>query len=273
MIDANPVWGRTRLSAELCRQWGWQSPAGQLKDIACRELLRKLGESGRIALPEPSGGRKKQRGMDKIRATPYMGGKIEKSLGELTPLSVGIVRGAEETRLFKSYIEQYHYLGYGRSVGENMRYIVRDKTGEPLAMLLYGSSAWVCKPRDEYIGWRDAARRENLVNTTNNTRFLILPWVRAPHLASHALSLAAKRISGDWVEKYGHPVAMLETYVERGRFAGTCYKAANWINVGVTAGLGRNSKNGKAALPLKDVYLCPLAKNARRILAGEGSHK
>jgi hypothetical protein len=248
--------------------WGWQSEAGQLKDISCRDMLRTLDAKKMIDLPPPA-----KVASHKAGTKPFIQLKlhdtvcVEGKLGAYLPLSVELASTISQIADFKSYVEQYHYLGYGRSVGECMRYIVRTKQGIIVACLLYGSSAWRCASRDKHIGWSDSVRLVRLHYVTNNTRFLILPWVKVPHLASHILSIISRRISADWEIKYGHPIYMLETFVERDRFVGTCYKAANWIRVGETTGRGRDSVTQKPVLPIKDVYIYPLKKKYREKLS------
>jgi hypothetical protein len=168
---------------------------------------------------------------------------------------------------FKSMLDQHHYLGYDRTIGENMKYVIRSRDGAFLACLLFGSAAWKCRDRDAYIGWSQEQRCERLYMLTNNVRFLVPEWVRVPCLASHALSLASRRLSADWEAKYGHPVHLLETFVD-GRFSGTCYQAANWIRVGRTTGRGRNDRLHERALPEKDIYLLPLNRRWRESLLG-----
>jgi len=167
---------------------------------------------------------------------------------------------------FKSYIDKYHYLGFERCISESMAYMIYSCDNKPLASLQFGSAAWSCRERDSFIGWGKDERRHNLSLITNNSRFLIYPWVNIPHLASHILSLIARRISADWYQKYGHQLYMLETFVEVDRFKGTCYKAANWINVGRTTGRGRNGGHNHAIVPFKDIYVYPLTKNFQSIL-------
>jgi hypothetical protein len=268
LIAEHPAWHRTRLSKELCELWGWKSANGQSKDISARDLLRALDAAGQIKLPpQQKAARKKGRGTS-IQLSIHDMTPIEKKLKDVLPLAVSVAASKEDMDEYKSLIEQHHYLGYGQSVGECMRYMVRGRDGALLACLLFGSSAWKCAPRDRLIGWKDEARARNLPLTTNNTRFLILPWVRIPYLASHILSSISQRVSRDWQAKYGHPIYLLETFVERGRFAGTCYKAANWVRVGETTGRGRNSKTHIGELPVKDVYVYPLHKRFREKLGG-----
>jgi len=169
--------------------------------------------------------------------------------------------------MFKSLLDQFHYLKFDRAIGENMKYMIYSRDGRPLSCLMFGSAAWSCRERDSFIGWDKSGRMRGLSLMTNNSRFLVLPWVNVPHLASHILSLIAKRISSDWELKYGHGLCLLETFVECGRFKGTCYKAANWINVGRTTGRGRDGGHHNAILPQKDVYLYPLVTCFRQALS------
>ena len=270
MMIAHPDWNRSRLSTELCELWNWKSDVGQVKDLSCRDLLRALEQRGLIRLPPSKGpGRKKGSGVAAgIQLSIHDTTPMAKVLGDVAPVIVEIADAKDKIGEFKSLIEQYHYLAYGQSVGECMRYMVRSREGIPLACLMYGSSSWRCAPRDRFIGWDDEARVANLHLTTNNTRTLILPWIRIPCLASHVLALISRRISSDWQIKYGHPLYFLETYVDRDRFVGTCYRAANWIRVGETSGLGRNSRSRHATLPIKDVYVYPLTKDYRKKLIG-----
>jgi hypothetical protein len=270
MIHANPGWHRSRLSQELCKIWGWQSAGGQLKDISCRDLLRDLDKAGTICLPPAlKTTRVAGIGADKVKHLFHDTQAIEANLCGLVPLRIEIAKTKEEIAEFKSYIDQYHYLGYDRSIGENIKYMVKSNSGITVACLMFGSSAWKCRARDEYIGWGQEQRKAGLHLLTNNSRFLIPPWIRVRFLASHALSLAARRISADWEAKYGHPIFALETFVERGRFRGSSYKAANWVCVGKTAGRGRDDRNHLQALPEKDIYLLPLTRRWREGLLGE----
>jgi len=268
LMIAHPDWHRSKLSKELCEMWDWKSEVGQIKDLSCRDLLRALEQKGEIKLPpsRDSGRKKGENAASNIQLRLHDTTPLEKTLKEVTPLIVEIADTKDRIGEFKSLIEQYHYLAYGQSVGECMRYMVRSRDSIPLACLMFGSSAWRCAPRDRYIGWDDAARIAHLHLTTNNTRTLILPWIRVPHLASHTLSLITNRISDDWQRKYGHPIYFLETYVERNRYIGTMYKASNWQHIGETTGLGRDSVSNRATLPIKDVYVYPLRKDFRKKL-------
>ena len=269
IIVSNPSWRRTRISQELCSRWGWFNHLGQPKDMACRSLLLKLEAKGYITLPArsvfPLNGLQ-HRSIPDINpdTTP-----IAASLRDLLPLSMEIVKGKDSLSLFCHLLSRYHYLGYSVTVGENMKYIIRDKFGRPLSCVLFGSAAWKVACRDGYVGWSKECRERNLFLVTNNMRFLVLPWVRVAHLASHILGRIARRIRKDWVERYGHPVVLLETFVDTSRFRGTCYRAANWRYAGQTKGRSRNDRYNDLRVPVKDVYLYPLTPHFREILADE----
>jgi len=264
LIIDNPEWHRTKLSTELCMLWDWKSPHGALKDMSCRDLLCALDKAGKIQLPAPG----KNVSSNTNRRIIHMDHRTEHidcGMEDIRPLNIRVVESGAELAEFKSLIDQYHYLGY-RTVGENMKYMVYSKTGVPLACLLFGSAAWSCRDRDAYIGWSREQRSARLYLLTNNTRFIIFEWIRVPNLASHILGLVARRLSPDWEAKYGHCIHALETFVEQPRFRGSCYRAANWIRVGRTAGRGRNDIKHLHALPEKDVYLLPLTRRWRESL-------
>ena len=266
LIRDNPEMSRTKLSKHLCELWNWRGPNNQIKDISCRDMLRALDKKGQIVLPAPqnvshvSGKRKS------IEHLPHDMTPVTGELRELMPLKVELISSGKPLTVFKAYIDQFHYLGFDRTIGENMKYMIYSRDDIPLACLLFGSAAWSCSPRDSFIGWNKNQRRDKLYFTTNNSRYLIFPWIRIPCLASHVLSLIAKRISSDWMDKYGHPLYLLETFVENQRFRGTAYQAANWIRVGTTTGRGRDGGHHESILPLKDLYLYPLVKHFRKKL-------
>jgi len=267
MLAAHPARGRTPLSAELCRRWDWRNARGQLKDMACRTLLLKLERAGHIRLPPrirpSSNGLRNRRASD----APLACEPIRCALRDLLPLSVGVVApGSDDARLFLGLLAHEHYLGHRNTVGENMRYLVRDRHNRPVACVLFGAAAWKCADRDAFLGWDRVTRERNLQRLTNNTRFLIPAWVQVPHLASHVLGLIARRIRADWQAKYGHPVHALETFVDRSRFKGTCYRAANWLRLGETRGRTRNDRAHRIRTAAKDVYLYPLVADLRREL-------
>ncbi len=209
LLTDHPEWCRTRLSKELCQCWDWRNARGRFKDMAARTLLLKLERASLIRLP-PSRNSSPNGNRNRVAPPPPAPERIHGRLSDLQPLTVSIVTpGSEDLRLFNGLLAHYHYLGHRNTVGENMRYLVRDRQGRPVACLLFGSAAWKCADRDTFLGWERATRERNLQRLTNNTRFLILPWVESPHLASHILGLIARRIRGDWQVKYGHPVHAL----------------------------------------------------------------
>ena len=267
LIDDNPSWGRTRLSKELCILWDHRSTNGNLKDMACRSLLLKLEKDKLIKLPPRKSGTNNAKRNSSIRPVSHSSLPVKASLKDLSPIQIKPVEGSE-LDLFKCFLSLYHYLGFSGTVGENIKYMAYEKSGRPLSCLLFGSSAWACGPRDDFIGWDRKKREKNLSFMTNNSRFLILPWVSVKYLASHILSKVLKRIKDDWEAKYGHPLYLIETFVERDRFAGTCYKASNWTRVGTTKGRSRNDRSHNMEVPVKDIYLYPLTKKFRKVLAG-----
>lgn len=268
LIAANPNWHRTRLSREICTAWKWFNSKGQIKDMACRTMLIKLESLGYFRLPAPhnSGGGNSYKNLAPVI---HSTAAINCQLRDLTPLHVEVVQDTETLKLFKHLLEKYHYLGFQGSVGENMKYLVYDFDHQPLACLLFGSAAWKVASRDQWIGWDANIRNQRRYLIASNMRFLILPWVKVPHLASHLLGHIARRISSDWMAKYGHPLHMLETFVEQERFRGVSYQAANWLRVGQTQGRSRNDTKRLLQVPIKDVYLYPLIRHVREVLSYE----
>lgn len=264
LLTENPLWNRTRLSRELCERWDWRNDKGDLKDMACRTLLLKLERLGEICLParqRPSQNANRNRFISEI---PHENRPIESDLSVLRPLRIDrIGAGDENLPTFKFLLHRYHYLGHRHGVGENLKYVIRDQSGRLLACMLFGSAAWKAKSRDDFIGWNRLSRERNLPFLTNNTRFLILPWVRVKHLASHILARVSRDLPEHWMEKYGHPIHLLETFVERERFRGTCYRAAGWTHVGATAGRSRNDVHATMSVPVKDVFVRPLCPDFR----------
>ncbi len=267
LLAEHPAWGRTRLSQELCRLWDWRNAQGRLKDMAARTLLLKLERAGHLRLPprqRPSSNAFRNR---RVPVVEHLTDPIRNPLRDLQPLSVLVVApGSQDLRLFNSLLTCHHYLGHRNTVGENLRYLVRDRHDRPVACALFGSAAWQCAARDVFLGWDRAARERNLQQLTNNTRFLIPAWIEVPHLASHVLGLIARRIRADWQAKYGHPIQALETFVDRSRFKGACYQAANWVRLGATRGRTRNDRHHRLRAAVKDVYLYPLSPDFRREL-------
>lgn len=260
-ISNNPDIGRSKISVILCEAWNWRDKTGRTKDMSCRDLLLSLDKAGKIVLPPRKSGPRRPGDSKGVKHFVHDMKPVTAKLKELQPLHIEVVTSKKAMGQFKSLVDQYHYLGFDRCIGKSMAYMVYSNSSDLLACLLFGSAAWSCRDRDAFIGWNKDERRNNLTMMTNNTRFLILPWVKVPHLASHILSIISKGISADWQDKYGHPICLLETFVEVDRYRGTCYRAANWLNVGRTTGRGRNGGHHNAIVPQKDIYLYPLSKD------------
>lgn len=271
LLAGHPEWSRRRISEHLARLWDWRNAAGQLKDMAARTLLLKLEQRGWIELPARRQIPNNRMG-HKPMAAPAPPPEIltvNLALPDLLPLTLHEIsrqKRPEQRTLFAALLGQHHYLSHRGSVGENMQYLVSDRQGNPLACVLFGAAAWQCRARDEHIGWDAPTRGRRLCYVANNTRFLILPWVRVPHLASHLLGRITRRLSADWQHKYGHPIYLLETFVDTSRFPGTCYRAANWRPVGQTTGRTRQNKTMVAQAPPKAVWLYPLRPDFRQAL-------
>jgi hypothetical protein len=275
-MAAHPDWSRRRLSQELARMWDWRNGVDQLKDMAARTLLLKLEQRGWIALPprrQTPSNRMRHKRLPDLQFSGLQA-PITERLAALLPLmicEVSTPAGANQRPLFESLLHQHHYLGHRSTVGENLQYLIRDGQSRPLACLLFGAAAWQCADRDHYVGWDAGHRAKNLHLLANNTRFLILPEVTVPQLASCVLGQVSRRLSRDWQGKYGHPIYLLETFVERERFTGTCYRAANWVRVGQTKGRTRQDRldGTRHQVPIKDVYLYPLHRRFRQRLQGQ----
>jgi hypothetical protein len=197
-------------------------------------------------------------------ALPTRPEPIEGELTALRPVQLHVVQpGTDSARRFGTYLTTHHYLGYTGPVGRNLGYWVHDAQGRELACVLWGAAAWRVQARDRFIGWTDAQRQTRLDRVANNSRFLILPWVRVPHLASHVLGRVVRQLRRDWHAKYHQPLDLVETFVERDRFAGTCYRAANWTWVGVTRGRSRQDRDRDLRVPIKHVYVYPLVPDFR----------
>src|SRR3989339_572639 len=259
--------GRCFISREICRRWNWTQPNGMLKDMICRGLLLYLQSHGLIELtprkknpPNPLLRRRKPPAIE-VEQTPVRG-----KLSDIRPVELVQVRRTPLEKLYNSLIEQYHYLGYTRPVGEHLEYIAFSY-GRPIACLGWCSAPRHIGCRDRYIGWNQEQRGKGLGFVVINTRFLILPWVGIPHLASHLLGMMVRRISSDWERIYAHEVVFLESFVdpERG-FTGTCYRAANWVYLGRTTGRGKDDSTNKANRSLKLVFGYPLRKDFRGAL-------
>jgi hypothetical protein len=259
--------GRTQISKILCQKWNWFQPNGRPKDMACREILLTLHRKGLLDLPP---GKHDGRNLKRNRSIPIVltdQSAIQGKLSALPTVQLKLVRNTPLEPLYKSLVQQHHYLGYRQIVGNHLKYIafIEDR---PVACLGWGSAAWSVKSRDSLIGWDKTTKGNNLHSVANNTRFLILPWVTVKFLASKLLALNAKRISDDWSKIYNQPLYLLETFVEKDRFKGTCYKAANWLCVGQTKGTAKRGHDHLFHGKIKDVYLYPLRKDFRKKLTG-----
>jgi Domain of unknown function (DUF4338) len=260
-------WSRYRLSRQLCLVWQWVRPNGQLADMAARSFLNKLQDRGLIQLPtlrRASPNRMKHRRLEYV---PVDSSPVTGALATLGPLHLREVSQDPPRRpIFETLLATEHYLGYRSPVGENLQYLLCTSEGRPLAAWLFGSAAWRCQVRDQWIGWTDEQRAQGLHRMTNNTRFLIPRWVRVPGLASWGWSRIARRLAIDWQAKYGHGIELVETFVDRSRFQGRCYAASNWLELGLTRGRSRGDRNRQMRVPIKAVYIYNLSPQARQRL-------
>jgi hypothetical protein len=272
LIAEHPDWSRRRLSIALCEAFNWRTASGQLKDMSARLLLNKLAERGFIKLPprQRGGGRRILRALSEPELFSLSAGAeelIECPLRALQPLEVIAVEPrTAQANAFICHLAQHHYLGFEGVAGQNLRYLLRDCYGRDLACVLFAGAAWKVKARDAFIGWSAEQRQERLSLIINNSRFLILPHVRVPHLASHILGTILRRLRSDWQRKYYIAPCLAETFVERERFAGVCYRAANWLRVGQTCGRSRHDRDHTIQVPVKDIYLYPLCNHFKERL-------
>jgi hypothetical protein len=254
------------LSKKLCEAWDWRQPNGTLRDMVCRSLMLALHRGGHIELPPP---RFKVKNPLTHRTRPPAvqvdQSPVHTSLKMLGPLTLRQVRRTDDEVLFNGLVETYHYLGYTQPVGEQLKLLVRA-SGRPLACLALSSAPRHLGPRDRFIGWSAKARKRNIRFVAYNSRYLILPWVQVPHLASHLLGWVAREVSAEWERVYRHPVYFLETFVDPDRFRGTCYRAANWVYLGQTTGRGKDDHTNRPNRPPKDVLGYPLTKRFRELL-------
>ena len=265
LMAQNPTLKRAPLSRTLCQLFAWTKPNGELKDMTCRVALLRMQADGLITLA-PSQMRD-GKGKPHFPPTPATDpqASVAQPVHELGTLTLRPVTGTAPSRLWNEYIARYHYLGYAPMSGSQMRYNIF--AGERLvALLSFGASAWKLKAREHFVGWSEAQRQHHLQLVVNNARFLILPWIQSKGLASKILSKAARQMPADWLVRYGFRPVLLETFVEFERHSGTCYKAANWINVGQTAGRGKKSSSHRQLIPVKDIWLYPLRKNFATML-------
>ena len=258
---------RAEIARRTCREIGWVDASGRLKAMSCRVALLRLEEQGHITLPEPRNGNGNGERYRPSRTLEAPREPVVGSAGGIEGLRLHPVSTRSESRLWNEAIARFHYLGYTPLTGAQQRYLVRSDQGL-LGAIGFGASAWRVKPRDAWIGWDSDQRRSGLHRIVNNARFLLLPWVRVRNLASRVLALAASRIVSDWRDRYGFEPVLLETFVERTRFTGACYRASNWIHVGDTQGRGKLDRHRLRALPVKHVFVLPLTRPWRAVLCG-----
>ena len=274
LIDEHPDWSRHRIAKELCQRWLWVSALGQPKTFAARSFLLTLALRGQLRLPAVRSEKRRVApwGLGSIHppisAPPVPAVPIESRLENLRPLHWQLAgHGSQERQRALAYLREYHYLGCNRPVGTHLIYLIADAQGREVAIHLVGAAAWQCAPRDRFIGWSTAVRQCQLHRIANHSRFLILPWVKVPHLASHLLGQLTRRVSQDWQAQHGWRLELLETFVERDRFAGTAYRAANWQEVGQTTGRSRQEKEHRALTPIKSVWVYGLHAEFRTHLS------
>ena len=267
MLAEEPECSRRALSQKICAAWGWVQPNGQLRDAVCRGLLLELDRAGQITLPAPQWRPKRP----PLRRTApahidVVASPLVARLSEIGPVEFSLVRRTANEAVVNSLIEQHHYLGYVHPVGEHLKYLVTAR-GQPIACFCWSSAPRHLGPRDRSIGWSQAARKANLRSVAYQSRFLILPWVRVPHLASHLLGRMSRRLSSDWERVYAHPIYFTETFVDPSRYRGTCYRAANWTYLGMTTGRGKDALTKRPNRSLKQVLGYALVKDFRERLS------
>lgn len=266
LIAENPDDSRRKLSYKLCEAWNWVQKNGALRDMVARGMMLELHRAGHIKLPEKKYSPPNPFLKDKtvkhieIDQTPF-----ETTVKNIKPLTFKQVRRTEHEQLCDSLIDQYHYLGYTRPVGEHLKYVIFAES-RPIACLIWSSAPYHIGCRDKYISWSKTIRKENLSLIAYNSRFLLLPWVKAHCLASHILGRMAAILPKDWAAVYNHPVYYLETFVDTERYTGTCYKAANWVYLGETTGIGIKEKKHRITRSIKAVWGYPLTSDFRKQL-------
>lgn len=265
LIAEVPRRNRAQLSRMVCQRLSWSKPDGGLKEMSCRVAMLRMHRDGLIILPEPRNGNGNGQPYRRITRATDPGLPMDLPVEQLTDLRLEVVEDRRTSHLWNEYIQRYHYLGYQPLPGAQLRYFATSQ-GQILALFGFGAAAWKVAPRDRWIGWKTTQRQQRLHLLINNARFLILPWIISRNLASKLLAMAARRVAEDWDHRYGYRPVLMETFVETQRFAGTCYRAANWTHVGQTRGRGKLDTRHQAPLPIKDIWLYPLDKRCRRTL-------
>lgn len=265
VIDNAPQASRRALSLRICEAWGWAQPNGAPCDALCRGLLLQLHRAGHVQLPAARWKGKQPRRHAVVAHIDFEPTPLDAPLSQIGPIQIRQVRRTPEEALVKTLVAQFHYLGYVHPVGEHIKYLVTAHD-QPIACMCWSSAARHLGPRDAHIGWSKEARKANIRFVAYQSRFLILPWVKVPHLASHLLGAVARRLSDDWQRVYAHPIWFTETFVDPTRFRGTCYRASNWTLLGITTGRGKADSTNRPNRPLKQVLGYPLVKDFRQRL-------
>jgi hypothetical protein len=270
IVDSCNGISRTELANTVCELFDWKRPTGKLKTVECRQFLEDLQTKGILELPAIRPGR--PQGVKYTVKRTSIGqaeSEITGPIKEYLPLTLCRVTRKAQRELWYEYVDRYHYLGYQIPFGGQVRYFIESRQGTLLGCLQFSSPAWKMAARDRWIGWSEEQRQHNLQKVINNSRFLILPWVKVKNLASSILALAVRTVPADWQNSYGYRPVVMETLVEKGRFAGTCYKAANFIYVGTTTGRGRmDREHARHGRRPKDIYVYPLSSRFRQELSG-----
>jgi hypothetical protein len=269
-VESEAGLSRTALSRRVCEWLNWRSPNGKLKETSCRVALLKLARQGVIQLPTARVFPGQRRSAAVAAEQPEQRAKVELELAELQPVElIGVGRADSQTsQVWNELMRRHHYLGAGPLCGAQLRYLIRSPGYGWLGGLAFSAAAWKLRAREGWIGWSEASRRENLHRVIANSRFLILPPWRVANLASHILGMALRRVGRDWQQRYGYEPLLVETFVEAERFEGTCYRAANWVEVGLTQGRGRQDGAHQRGVPVKRVLVYPLQRQARQQLGG-----
>lgn len=269
ITDSGAFTNRAAIAREVCRTLNWYRENGQLKDASCRYALLKLHRSNLIKLPPPRRNPFEKRTISFTKNTEEKQ-PIDQNAGKLKPLTFQLVTEHNQFKLWKEYVERYHYLGYKVIVGPQLKYFVTSKQNI-IACMAFGGAAWAVEPRDSWIGWNNQTRKKNLNRIINNVRFLILPWISSKNLASTILSQAIRTVPVDWQNIYGYVPLLMETFVDKERFDGASYKAANWIYVGDTKGRGKVDRFNKYPSSIKKIFIYPLSKKCKSFLC-DGVH-
>ena len=264
LIDEDPARTRNNLSRRACQILGWFKPDGGLKEMSARVAMLRMQTDGLITLPPPRRAPPDSRVHITSESDPLP--NIEQPAGMLAPLVLKLVVAKTDSRLWNEYIQRYHYLGHKPLPGAQLRYLVYAGNGQIVAALGFGAAAWQTAPRDLFIGWTHEQRKQNLHFIVNNARFLILPWIRSHNLASMILAKVARILPDHWWSVYNVRPVLMETFVEKPRFRGTCYHAANWIHLGQTKGRGKLGPAGIQSVPIKDIWVYPMDHNFRTLL-------